>query len=885
MDLYAVWTANSFSVKFNKNATDATGSMSNESFSYGTAKALAANSFARTGYTFGGWATSATGAKVYNDKQTVSNLTATAGGTVNLYAKWTANSYSVKFNANATGTTGSMSNESFVYGVAKALTANAFAKTGYTFGGWATSATGAKVYNDKQSVSNLTTTAGGTVDLYALWSTNTYTVRFNKNASDATGTMANQGFTYDRASALRANSFSRTGYTFGGWATSATGAKVYNDKQSVSNLTATHGATVDLYAVWTANSYSVKFNKNATDATGSMSNESFSYGTAKALTANSFARTGYTFGGWATSANGAKAYNDKQSVSNLTATAGGTVNLYAKWTANSYSVKFNKNATDATGSMSNESFSYGTAKALTANSFARTGYTFGGWATSANGAKAYNDKQSVSNLTATAGGTVNLYAKWTANSYSVKFNKNATDATGSMSNESFSYGTAKALTANSFARTGYTFGGWATSANGAKAYNDKQTVSNLTATANGTVNLYAKWTANTYSVKFNANGGSGSMSNQCFTYGVAQALTANAFTRTGYTFAGWATSATGAKVYNDKQSVSNLASTQGATYNLYAVWTQNDRMYMVIDLSRGSSASSYPVSYLADVPEGGWTEEYQTTKLVLRYVEPGTYMMGSPSSEIGRANNEPRHQVTLTKPFYVGVFACSQKQWQLVKGSNPITYEPLKHDEYVQTEISYNDIRGSSQGSQWPASSAVDSTSFLGRMRSRTGLAFDLPTEAQWEYACRAGTTTAYNLGLDLPSSDPGEISRFVYNNNIARCSYYYNSLGGAMYATPSGVGIGIPNDWGLYAMHGNTWEWCLDWYSALGTGAATDPDGATSGDNRVLRGGSSHCMGDDCRSARRTRLPPDRRFDGFNGTMNNSTEFVGFRLCLPLDQ
>ena len=749
--------------------------------------------------------------------------------------------------------------------------------TGHTFLGWSTDGTAANLVAATDPVPPLG------ILLKAAWQAHTYTVKFNRKAEEATGTMANQSFSYGIAQALTANAFARTGYAFSGWATSPSGAKLYNDRQTVSNLTATAGGTVNLYATWTANSYSVKFNKNATDATGSMSNESFAYGTAKALTANSFARTGYTFGGWATSATGAKVYNDKQSVSNLTTTSGGTVYLYAVWTPISYSVKFNANG--GSGSMSNESFTYGTAKALTANAFTRTGYTFGGWATSANGAKAYNDKQSVSNLTSTAGGTVNLYAKWTANTYSVKFNKNATDATGSMSNESFAYGSAKALTANSFARTGYTFGGWATSANGAKAYNDKQSVSNLTATAGGTVNLYAKWTANTYTVKFNANGGSGTMSNQSFTYGVAQALTANAFTRTGYTFTGWATSATGAKVYNNKESVSNLTATQGATYNLYAAWNKNDRMYMVVDLSRGSSASSYPVSYLSDVPEGGWTEEYQTTKLVLRYVEPGTYNMGSPSSELGRANNEPRHQVMLTKPFYIGVFACSQKQWQLVKGSNPITYEPLKHDEYVQTEISYNDIRGSSQGAQWPASSAVDSTSFLGRMRSRTGLAFDLPTEAQWEYACRAGTTTAYNLGLDLPSSDPGEISRFVHNNNIARCSYYYNSLGATMFATPSGVGIGIPNNWGLYAMHGNTWEWCLDWYSVLGTGAATDPVGATSGDNRVLRGGSSHCMGDDCRSARRTSLPPDRRFDGFNGTMNNSTEFVGFRLCLPLDQ
>ena len=154
--------------------------------------------------------------------------------------------------------------------------------------------------------------------------------------------------------------------------------------------------------------------------------------------------------------------------------------------------------------------------------------------------------------------------------YSVKFNANG--GTGTMANESFTYGTAKALTANAFTRTGYTFQGWATSASGAKVYSDKQSISNLTATAGATVNLYAKWSGISYSVKFNANGGMGTMSNESFTYGTAKALTANAFTRTGYTFQGWATSTTGANVYNDRQVVSNLSTTAGAVVNLHAVW-------------------------------------------------------------------------------------------------------------------------------------------------------------------------------------------------------------------------------------------------------------------------------------------------------------------------
>ena len=368
------------------------------------------------------------------------------------------------------------------------------------------------------------------------------------------------------------------------------------------------------------------------------------------------------------------------------------------------------------------------------------------------------------------------------------------------------------------------------------------------------------------------------MSDLTVKYDQSVTLTANVFTRSGYAYDGWAVVSYQDAIYRDKATVKNLASTQGAVVILYAVWakTTDDKLYMIIDLSRGASASSYPVSYLADVPDGGWTDVYQTTKLVLRHVYPGTFNMGSPSTELGRASNETLHEVTLTKPFYIGVFACSQKQWSLVTGANPMTYEPQKIDNWVQCEVSYNDIRGSSQGAEWPASNAVDGSSFLGKLRSKTGLAFDLPTEAQWEYACRAGTTTAFNLGLDLPSLNAGEVWDFVNTNGIARCSY------GTMFrATPSGVSIGKPNAWGIFAMHGNTWEWCLDWYSNLGTAAATDPTGPVSGTSRVLRGSSSIHSGDTCRSARRSSVGPSYRFE-FNGTMNNSTEFVGFRLCLP---
>ena len=258
---------------------------------------------------------------------------------------------------------------------------------------------------------------------------------------------------------------------------------------------------------------------------------------------------------------------------------------------------------------------------------------------------------------------------------------------------------------------------------------------------------------------------------------------------------------------------------------------QPTNTYMIIDLSGGTNAAKFAVSYRAYEPVGGWSEEYKTTKLVLRLVQPGTFTMGSPSDELGRYDlswvQETQHQVTLTKPFYVGVFEVTQKQYELIMGSNPSWYagdaRPVEH-------ISYETIRGSEKGAGWPNSNEVDENSFFGILRSKTGKAFDLPTEAQWEYACRAGTTTALNSGKNL--SDENECSEA---NEVG--IYYGN--GGWDLGTVT-VGSFLPNAWGLYDMHGNVYEWCLDWFQKdLGANAVTDPMGAATGSGRSMRGGA----------------------------------------------
>ena len=242
-----------------------------------------------------------------------------------------------------------------------------------------------------------------------------------------------------------------------------------------------------------------------------------------------------------------------------------------------YTVQFYKNDNNITGAMLDQYFTVGVTKPLSNNTF--DGKIFTGWATEANGNVVYANQESVTNLTG-ANTTKTLYAKWT-DTYTVIFNKNAEDATGTMADQSLTYGEntqLTQLTPNAFTRTGYTFAGWNTLAaptdeSPGTPYVDQQFVQNITDVNHGTITLYAQWTPHTYTVKFNANGGSGTMSDMSFTYGEAQNLTANAFTPpTGKIFVGWSKTQNGNVEYTDGQYVKNLTNTPGAEVTLYALW-------------------------------------------------------------------------------------------------------------------------------------------------------------------------------------------------------------------------------------------------------------------------------------------------------------------------
>jgi formylglycine-generating enzyme required for sulfatase activity len=219
-------------------------------------------------------------------------------------------------------------------------------------------------------------------------------------------------------------------------------------------------------------------------------------------------------------------------------------------------------------------------------------------------------------------------------------------------------------------------------------------------------------------------------------------------------------------------------------------------------------------------------------KLVL--IPAGKFLMGSPGDEAGRDEDEgPQREVIISKPFYMSLYEVTQDQYEAVMGAKPSKFaDAAKPVESVSWE---------------------DAIEFCKKLSRRTSQAVALPTEAQWEYACRAGSKTRFSSG-----DDDRQLSTYAR----------YGQSGDAG-TTP--VGSRKPNAWGLYDMHGNVWEWCADWYAGSYVNApAQDPTGPILGQSRVLRGGSWVNTSDGCRCATRNRSAPDVRYNG-----------IGFRVVV----
>ncbi len=573
--LFAVWTLNASSYTVTFDGNGGTGYMPAQNFTSGVSKSLAQNLFANTGSTFQGWSYIPGGSVLYTDGQ---RIFVTADTT--LYAIWSpdAASFTVTFNGN--GGTGYMPDHrspSFTSGTVKALEQNVFTRSGYTFQGWSDIPGGYILYTDGQMVRDLAP-ATGTVTLYAIWSPDASSCIVVFNSNGGTGYMPAQNFTSGVAKALQQNVFTRSGYTFQGWALASGGSVLYTDGQRIFVT-----ADMTLYAIWSADVYTVTFNGNG--GTGYMPTQNFEFGVDKTLTQNIFVKSGSTFQGWSLTSGGSVLYIDVQKVSIVS-----SMTLYAVWSsdASSYTVTFNGNG--GTGYMPDQHFTSGTAKALAQNIFTRSGYAFQGWSLASGGSVLYTNGQMVKDI-ASATGTVTLYAIWSpdASSYTVTFDGNG--GTGYMPDQDFTSGTAKALEQNVFTRSGYAFQGWSLASGGSVLYTDGQKI--LVASD---MTLYAVWSvgAFSYTVTFDGNGGTGYMPDQHFTSGTAKALAQNIFVNTGNTFQGWAASPGGSVVYNDCQRIFVTADT-----TLYAIWS--------------SDASSFTVTFDGNGGTGLMFDQYFTS--------------------------------------------------------------------------------------------------------------------------------------------------------------------------------------------------------------------------------------------------------------------------------
>jgi formylglycine-generating enzyme required for sulfatase activity len=234
-------------------------------------------------------------------------------------------------------------------------------------------------------------------------------------------------------------------------------------------------------------------------------------------------------------------------------------------------------------------------------------------------------------------------------------------------------------------------------------------------------------------------------------------------------------------------------------------------------------------------------------KLVL--IPPGKFLMGCRPNELDRRNNErPPHEVRITRPFYMGACEVTQAQYQQVMGVNPSTFMGSRTPEY-------NRIRGGGPlvDLQKPVETLSwdDAVEFCRKAGAGTGEAIRLPTEAQWEYACRAGTTTPFHTGETISAEQANYDTMGVYGDGQR----------GRSRDKTLAVGSFAPNAFGLHDMHGNVHEWCSDRFAPdYSRAAGRDPQGPASGKRRVVRGGSWGDPPQDCRSARRFSFEPESR-------------------------
>lgn len=412
-------------------------------------------------------------------------------------------------------------------------------KSGYKFLGWSTQKGGAEVeykVEDKIVIKENTT-------LYAVWGKG-YTVKFNANGgkSSKKSIKVYKGLKYGKLPTP-----TRKGYTFTGWYTAKSGgSKVTNDTTFNTNGNKT------LYARWTLTKYKITYKL----AGGKNASNPATYKMNTTVSLKKPSKTGYTFAGW---------YSDskcKNKVTQIKKGSTGNKTLYAKWTANKYSITFNGNGSTSGTTKKMKACKYNTSYALTGNGFKKKGYSFNGWNTKKDGkGTKYTNKESIKNLAIKNNANVTLYAQWKKTKYTISYELNG--GKNNSANPAQYYYTTSTINFKNPSKTGYTFGGWYTNSK----YKTK--ITQIKKGSTGNKKIYAKWNQIKYTIKYNLNGGKNNSANPVQYYYTTSTITLKNPTRTGYTFDGW---------YTDSDCTNPITEvTENSTGNksVYAKWIAN----------------------------------------------------------------------------------------------------------------------------------------------------------------------------------------------------------------------------------------------------------------------------------------------------------------------
>ncbi len=614
--VYAKWIAKETIIKFVDNVPEkapqgsaVSGTMRDLKVTYGKTKALTKNAYKLKGYTFDGWNTKPDGTgTAYKDAAALKEaMELLESAETTLYAQWKAVEYSITYVngvvSDKSGVTQNANTAVFTVESGEIPLVNPV-RPGYVFDGWY-SKSSLKEGDRMTAIPVSAITKAANIKIYAKWIAQKAEVEFHANAPEgltATGSMKALSVTYGKTKSLTKNAYKVAGYSFVGWSTvknPGEGDLLLKDRAVIpaslveqESVSEKDTASVTLYAQWELTRYSITYVNAVAGKNGVTVNDNpADYNLQEEnIELKDPVRPGYIFGGWYSKSSMKE--TDKITQIDISGmTRGAKVKVYAKWTGKTAAVVYDSNrpanapeSAKVSGTMKTLNVTYGKIKKLTANKYKITGYTFNGWNTKQDGSgESYANKAVIPvEFVEENGSTITLYAQWKPLEYKINY-VNAVNGKDGVVNENPTTYTVETswlstigsgsgqntLRIQSPTKTGYTFGGW---------YTDKKLTNEveiMSVSKSKSVTLYAKWTANSYRIVYDANGGEGTMAARAATYDKNLMLSANRFQREGYSFAGWSTVAAPGEedvIYKNMGTVKNLSTESNGTVTLYAQW-------------------------------------------------------------------------------------------------------------------------------------------------------------------------------------------------------------------------------------------------------------------------------------------------------------------------